>query len=137
MNRSRSNGKSIVMFGLLVLAIAVPDIGQASEHFAKVGSYAATILRFPRGARGIALGGCGAADPSTPMNIYYNPAVAFLIRGVHLVQGYNEWPADIDFQDYGVYAGRSFKLGSTTHLRIGGGIRYTHLRLDSLVKRMI
>ncbi len=138
MKRYPSPGSpGLVFIILLLLACTVPDTGRADEPFAKVGVYAGTFLRFPRGARSISLGGSGVADPSTPMNIYYNPAVAFLIDGIHAVQGYNEWPLDIDLQDYGAYTGRSYALGTTTDIRIGGGIRYTHLNVNAAVERTI
>jgi hypothetical protein len=71
------------------------------------------------------------------MNIYYNPAVAFQLEGIHAVQGYNEWPYDLDLQDYGAYTGRSFALGTKYRIRLGGGVRYTHLKLDTNIERSI
>lgn len=130
MNRNLAIGKLLCIVMVLVV-ITTPEISRATEQFETVSSHAANFLNFPRGTRSISMGRCGAADPSAPMNTYYNPAVAFLIEGIHAVQGYNEWPGDIDFQDYGAYAGRSFALGSNSKLLYGGGIRYTHLRVDA------
>jgi hypothetical protein len=131
MKRNPFIRKPILLIIALVLALILPDLSLASEPFTAVPSYTATFLRFPRGTRSISLGGCGAADPSTPLNTYYNPAVAFSLDRIHAVQGYNEWPLDIDLQDYGVYTGRSFRLGTNSRLLVGGGVRYTHLRLDA------
>ena len=135
MNRNSSIRFFIII--LLVLSCIGPEVARADEPFAKVGSYAATFLRFPRGTRSIALGGCGTADPSNPMNVYYNPGVAFLTDDIHAVYGYNKWPGDVDFQDYGAYAGRSFSLGPSSQILIGGGIRYTHLKMNIDVERTI
>lgn len=126
-----STGRPVFFVITLVLICILPDIVHATEPFAKVSTYTATFLRFPRGTRNIALGGGGAADPSTPFNAYYNPAVAFLTSGIHAVQGYNEWPADIDLQDYGVYTGRSYARGNGYRILYGGGVRYTHLQQET------
>lgn len=51
---------------LLALAVAVPAAGQTAGSFA----------RFGFSARGVALGGALAADPSGDASAYYNPALA-------------------------------------------------------------
>jgi hypothetical protein len=129
MNRNSSILLSTII--VLVLCCILPEISVADVPFANVNIYTATFLRFPRGTRAIALGGAGVADPATSMNIYYNPAIAFAIEDFHFVQGYHEWPIGIDMQDYGVYTGRSFTVGNDSRILVGGGIRYTHFRLDS------
>ena len=127
----------LIILGSCLLLISSFELARATEPFAKVGLTTGLIHNFPRGTRSLAMGGTGAADPSYALNTYHNPANVFLLKGLHLTGGYNDWPGNIDFQDYGVFWGQSFGHDTTRTWHLGGGVRYTHLRVGDSYLRTI
>ncbi len=128
----------LLMTGLLVYSILCPGTIHATEPFAKIGTTAGTrVLTIPRGVRNLSLGGIGAADPYSPDNVYYNPAVAFLISGAHVTASQNDYYADLSFRDIGVYAGHAFGKNDRWRFRFGGGLRYTEQKTEPQILRTI
>jgi hypothetical protein len=118
-----------------VSAGSVPS--RATEPLAKVSYQVGYVLRIPRGVRNLGLGGIGAADPFSADNVYYNPANAFLIPGVHFTTNHNDYYADADHSDYNLYAGYRLSLNDTWGLRFGGGVRYTEQTFGASIERTI
>ncbi len=137
MQLNKSSWIAVSVLVLNVFAWTTPEPSRASEPFAKVSTITGLVLSFERGVRNLSLGGIGAADPASPDNTYYNPAVVFLFEGAFLTHGYNGWPGDIAFQNYGAYWGKTIKRRPSVNFLFGGGIRYTQMSIDSNSERTI
>jgi hypothetical protein len=122
----------LLMTGFLVLTVLWPCDAGATEPYAKVGTTVGLVLMIPRGVRNLGLGGIGAADPFSPDNVYYNPATALVISGVHFTTGHNDFYVNIDYSDYNLYAGYSLPINDTWAFRFSGGVRYTEQRLEAV-----
>jgi len=128
----------LLMTGLLVFSVLCPCTIHATEPFAKIGTTVGTgVLTIPRGVRNLSLGGIGAADPFSPDNVYYNPAVAFVLSGVHFTTNHSDFYADIEYSDYNLYSGYTLSINSTWDFRFGGGIRYTEQKVKTSIERTV
>lgn len=131
MNPLSKRPARLLLTGLLVFAVLCPSEVRATEPFVKVLTVGGDVLEFPRGVRNIGLGAIGAADPASPDNIYYNPAIGFLVDGLHVTTGHYEWGAEIHFRDYGAFYGKAFSIRPGLDLRVGGGVRYADLKFET------
>ena len=61
------------------------------------GAAQSQMLLFPRGTKNIAMGGAGAADISSPVSGYYNPAALAWTNGIFLETNYHKF---LDFYSY-------------------------------------
>ena len=111
----------LVLFALAVAA--GPAV--ATDPFERVGTHPLPILEHPQGPRNFAMGWTGAADASTPINVFYNPAnIAFLDR-FHWNASFLDGTSDIDFFDFGVFGGREFPLSDGRSWYLAGSVRYS------------
>ncbi len=112
-----------------LLTLTAPTVTWASEPFAKVGTNLwPNVLTRPNGARGIAMGMTGVADPADPTNVFYNPAVIALVEGIAVTQSYIDWRDHPNIKltawDLGAAGVYRFPSRGSTTWRLAGSIRF-------------
>jgi hypothetical protein len=122
---------ALCLLAVAPVALYVPTDSLAQEQFVRIGTFAAQVLEYPRGARSVSMGWVGAADDTDPANVFYNPANIFLSTDFSATQSYNDWIADISFLDVGAAGGRAFRTERPTQFRLAGCVRYTALSNDA------
>jgi hypothetical protein len=101
----------------------------ATEPFLKVVTYSFGFLNIPTDSRSLALGQSGVADLRAT-NSYYNPAALSALEGIHALNAFVDWPADIEIKNFEVQFGRLFALDGGSHLRLAGTLGYKKLGQD-------
>lgn len=86
-------------FGLLVVSVVMvlvlPLQAQATEQFAKVGTYSMQFLKIGPSARAIGMGGAFTALANDATATYWNPAGMVDITNTAVMLEHTVWPADI------------------------------------------
>jgi hypothetical protein len=118
---------------LLAACVVLAAAGRAAatEPFAQVKTYAATVLTLPRGVRNIGMGSTGVADVSPSATGDFNPASFAWADAVTATVSNQGWPAAIDLLD--VHVSGTFPIRADSAdgpWRFGGSLGYVGLLLS-------
>lgn len=130
--------RRIVALTVTMCAFAATAV-RATEPFAKVGTYAAAWLQFPRGARNIGMGATGVADVSGSATGYFNPASMAWSNATTLLGSYEDFGfAGINLSEILVASPIPFHADATMRTwRFGGSFGYAHLGMEPQIERTI
>jgi hypothetical protein len=121
-------------FLLLALLASRPELGNATEPFAKVGTYALPFLKFNPGLRSMAMGNLGVADDSDPLNQFFNPANLTSLEGLSISYGHVDYGSVTEYDDVSAFAGTHLSRQGSI-LTVSGGLRYTRQSIEPQVER--
>jgi hypothetical protein len=123
---------------LLVVSSFAVRPAHATEPFAKVRTYAASWLSFPRGVRNIGMGGTGTADVTGLATGYFNPATLAWSSATTLVGSYEALYFDTNISELVVTSPIPFRADSTdSGWHFGGSFGYSHLGMAPQTDRTI
>jgi len=126
-----------VLVAIGLCACAAPA-ARATEPFAKVGTYAAQWLVFPRGVRNIGMGATGVSDVSGLSTGYFNPACMAWSDATTLLGSYEDMYASLSISEFMLTSPIPFRADSTAGAwHFGGSFGYARLGMDPQTERTI